>query len=445
MRGIALLSFALSLLLCPSNLFAVAGVNHEAAGGPAAPSVGIEIPDPPDVGPVTLRADDDADSIVSAPTFGCNVRIGTSTSVSSVAIDYDSSSGKLFAVLQESGGLWRFYRSLNGGESWSGVFNVSGSAYEAEMAAVGGYAYIAYVVSTPTAEQIRLRRAIGSTGEGDAVYDRVDVANTYPHRVEKLVLVTNQINQNDIFFLAALLDDGTVRVWWDDADDGTTPVEYSPGVSDAASGLAMAWNHDGPFLGASLVLTYIGDDGEIHLHRIAGIGLWDGGQVITSGLSLTGTTSVAAATNVILVAFEQSDGADRQDARYRVSYNGGSTWTGGTLGDASATGGSYFTPAVSASSRTGFACLMQQDTGGLPGDDTYWFRERFNYTNSSWHDPVALNDHDFSYGPSDFKSDFQWMGHGWGMAYVRNDGEAWFAWSRSIRYSGFELSGLLEW
>jgi hypothetical protein len=386
-------------------------------------------------------------AVPGPPVAGSNAQIGTDTGVASVALDWESGSGDLFAVLRydlgELMGDWRVYRSADGGRSWSQTGWWQGDADAVDAAVVDSWLYVGYASGT----QARIRRAASATGQLDVVYDYKVVFDATPATVEEVALVANSDDNDNVLWLFALTSDGQVRAFSCGADTCFSMVEdpTGPGVTDAQRGLAGAWNigYNSGFApsGKFVLFSYVTTSGEIHVYRRStGEPAW-----LASNIELTNTgsytTSLAAYRDHVAVVYEYA-APGGPDARAAISHDGGYGWSVGTFADADYTGGPYFTPMVSARSRSGLGAAVQWDRP--TGDDSYWLGQVPDFA-PPFQDWTIVNDHDFNYGPLTITSDLQWMGSGWGLAYSCALSKAWFTWSPLIRYSGFEVGGFDEW
>ena len=386
-------------------------------------------------------------AVPGPPVAGSNAQIGTDIGVGSVSLDWEPESGDLFAVLRydtgELLGDWRIYLSVNGGRNWSqtGWWQCDTDAIDA--AVVDSWLYVGYAVGT----EARIRRADSASGELDPVYDYKVVLDAAPATVEEVALAANSDDNDNVLWFFALTSDGQVRAFWCAAASCSSfsADAIEPAVTDAERGLSAAWNigYNSGFApsGKYVFFSYVTTGDEIHVYRhSSGDPAWLASNV-QWGAAGTDTTSIAAYRDHVAVVYEYP-APGGPDARAAISHDGGYGWSLGTFADADYTGGPYFTPMVSARSRSGLGVALQWDRP--TGNDSYWFGQVPDFV-PPFQDWTIVNDHDFNYGPQTITSDLQWMGSGWGLAYGCALSKAWFVWSPLIRYSGFEVGGFDEW
>ncbi len=370
------------------------------------------------------------------PIPGGNRRIGTFSSAESASLDWDKQSGNLFSMVDwgtDTG--WAIYISTDGGSTWAESYLWCCGYELADMAVVDDYVYVAYTVGS----EARIRRASVSDGQIDSDFDFQTIVDVAPSTPTAINLATNADDASDRIDFSILLDDGTIRHFWDLSADGTSFGEQSPLVTNAESGLSTARNLGWPAATGDdfLVLSYVGTDDSINVHRL-GTGGWDAGTRVETGMAAAELTSIAAYQDTFLVAYEKQM-ANGQGIAYRISYNGGATWAGATLASP-AVAESFYNPLVSARSGTGTAAVYQQQTSLV---NVIQAQQRHNYAPGAWMSRSPVNDYDFQPGSTGF--DCNWIGSGWGMVYVDASGGLWFDLSASIFYSGFERESLAEW
>jgi hypothetical protein len=363
-------------------------------------------------------------------------RIGTLSSAEAASIDWDKQSGNLFSVVDwgtNSG--WAIYISTDGGSTWSESYLWCCGYELADLAVVDDYVYVAYTVGN----EARIRRASVFDGQVDSDFDFQTIVDASLSTPTAINLATNADDADDRIDLSVLLTDGTIRHFWDQAADGTTFSEQSPSVTNASSGLSTSRNVGWPAQTGEyfLVLSYVGADDSINVHRLGNTG-WDTGSQVETGMAAAESTSIAAYQDTFLVAYEKQL-AKGQGIAYRVSYNGGASWAGATL----ATPGvneNFYNPLVLARGGTGTAAVYQHETSL---ENVIYGQQRHNYAPGSWMSRSRVDDYDFQPGSNGF--DCNWIDSGWGTVYIDAAGALWFDLSPSIFYSGFERETLAEW
>lgn len=372
-------------------------------------------------------------ALAAPPTVGSNVQIGVAADVASMSLGIDPASGRLYALLRHLGGNLSLYNSTNGGASWGSSFGLAAAATASDLVVVGGYGYIC----TAANGDLRVRRFAAATGAIDGTYGTKTLLDDPPSPIVEVAAAGNGDDANDLFACAALLDSGMVRFFYASAAAGTPFAEAPPGIDDADSGLALAWRTGAAVSDTrALLLSYVSTLDELWVYGLD-ISGWDDGTIVAAPTYAAEETSLSSFGDEIVVVFEEQ-GDLGSNIDYRGSHLAGSAWFGGNLCEASAST-DYYAPLVSARSGTGVAVLAHRDALDL---DSLLFYERRDY-GGYWTDPVALNDHDFSTNGAGF--DFDWLEAGWGFAYRDSSNRAWFAFSRTIRYSGFESGDLSEW
>ena len=365
-----------------------------------------------------------------------DVRVGTLANADAASLDWDRASGTLLAVVDwGSSAGWGLYSSTDGGASWNETYFWCCGSDQTDLVVVSGFAYLAYTVGT----EVKLRRAVAATGGIDAGYGPQDIIDTSPSTPTEITLTSNADSANDRIDYTILQSDGTVHHLYGDATTATGFTDSAPAIAGAESGISTAWNTGWPTLTGDdyLVMSFIAIDDSIQVYRLGGTG-WDAGTPVETGKGSAESTSIAAFEDTFLVAYEE-DLANGQGISYRISYDGGSSWSGATLATP-ASGEHFYEPIASARSGSGLAVSYQQLA--MP-ENLLFLQERSNYTPGTWSNRTRVNDYDFDAGTTGFDSD--WIGHGWGTVYIDAAGAVWFTLSDSIFYSGFEGSSYSEW
>lgn len=369
-----------------------------------------------------------------------HVRIGTRTTGQEVALDYDLPTGNLFAVVNWGNAVgWSLHVSTNGGSSWSESYFWCCGVELVDLSVVDGFAYVAYVPSSPSFEA-RLRRHFATTGAEDVAYFFQTVVDVSPATLREIALASNADDLDDRIYYGVMASDNSVRFFWDEAWDGTTIAEVSPAVSNASRGLDMARNIGWPVLTGPdyLFLSYVGTDASIYVHRVDNFG-WDGGTPVSTGQISADRTSISAYHDTALVAYEYASPTG-QGAQYRITYDGGSGWATGSFAPAVGAG-TFFDPLVTARSGSGTAMIYEQETGVM---DTVFLQDRDGYAPGVWSLPVPVNELDFLTGAGD-RFGFDWLGVGFGVAYIDWLGAVYCVVPGQIFSDGFESGDVSAW
>jgi hypothetical protein len=371
------------------------------------------------------------------PTAGSNALITSDVNgepVIGIDIDRDPQTGNLFAIVRAASG-WALFLSSNQGAAWTETYSLLfGNLGDVDAVVVDGFYYTVTVVP----KFLVTHRFSLTTGAADQSYT---VAISSPP-VDELGAVSNRSGDNNRLYIFALQENGCILHYWTATDLGATSFdEQSVGVCNAESGLSVAYDPAGSLFAPFLYVTYRVNT-QLRLVKGSVLG-WGAFAVITGAGTATGNhSSVSVHGSTIIVGYDRPV-AGLDVASYRISYDDGGSWTGSNLGGAGSR-----VPRVSADSGTGIAAVYAQEGGPF---DPLYFIEHHGYSNTTiypWPNLGAINDYSVSTGSR--VGDLAWMGHGWGVAYLSNDPitfstAAWFSWSPSIRYSGFETGDTSEW
>lgn len=378
--------------------------------------------------------------VAAPPTAESNAQIGDDTNVAHAVVDREKDNGMLFSALLRQDGSIRVLYSADAGASWTSATTFSG-AQSVDAAVAGIHLYVGYA-SGSTA---MLRRFSSATGSPDGAYGGAGthgIVDVSPAVVEEVALASNSADDDDTLWVIVLASDGVVRAYYDEAADGTTFSLSGSSFAAGDSGLSASWNvgypEDSPE-GMDITFSYVGTNDTVYVYRRKVGVAWYGSAHPSE--TAAEETSLSAYRDHLVLAYEHADPSGDQDAAFRISQDCGGGWSAQSLW-ADLEGGDFSNPLVDVRSGTGIAAALKQETGA---DDPIGFRERLGYTTPTWQPSVRLNDEDAVTEDSYRTDDFDWLGSGWGLTYVDGSGRAWFAWSKSIRYSGFESGDLDEW
>jgi len=265
-----------------------------------------------------------------------DVRIGNRDSIETVSLAFEKSTGNLFAVLlyQESGSyFWSVNLSTDGGITWTETFTWFSSLkiMSADAVIVGSYCYVGYASATNNLTG-RLRRFNTSDGTSASFPDGPTNLNVFTlaatDSVKQVVVSSNQNDFNNRLYYAAITNSDSIKIFW---NDPTTVIynEYLNTITDGNRGLDLSWNNVSTGLNYNyyLVISYLTSANAI---KILGVDSNDSIQLLnTYGTGFCYEhSSISAHNDTITSVFEYGN-----HNRYLVSYNGGTNWFFGLVGD----------------------------------------------------------------------------------------------------------------
>lgn len=274
------------------------------------------------------------------PEWGTDVRIGNRDSIEVVSLTYEKSTGKLFAVLVYTE-LGSYYYSMNlsidGGATWSETFTYSAGGaipiVSVSAAVVASHCYVGYAYDG--AQTIgRLRRFTTSDGAFATFPDASNFVSVFSlastDSVEQVVVNTNQTDFNNRLYYTALTKSDSIKAYWNNPTT-VTYNSYINAFTDAETGLDMCRNNG--YTGAARFYnfgSYITTAGAIKTFGVTGT---DSLVQLTNlfGGSVNDHSSISAQNDTITSVFEYSSSTSHN--RYIVSYNGGTNWFFGLVGD----------------------------------------------------------------------------------------------------------------
>jgi hypothetical protein len=317
--------------------------------------------------------------------WGTDVRIGNRESLTLVAFDVHRASGNLFAVLGGPDGdrsKWYVNISTNGGNTWSETyewFSAAGEGLNSMSAAVvGDYCYVGYTALNPQVEG-RIRRFSAATGAMDVAFGWETIFSVIdPEYVKEINISTNQEVYNNRIYCMAITSTGDLRYFWDTASDGASWSEISTGITNADRGV------DATFCGGDsaryFYVSYYDTNDSLCILGEDSVD-WYNLLKVHAGASAD-YTAISAYNDMIICAFDRS--TPSFTCEYRISRDGGESWSYGTLD--SATYGME-SPDVTAKMGAGLAVTYRYYTD---------FREeRFahrNYDPGIWPDRATISD-----------------------------------------------------
>lgn len=333
--------------------------------------------------------------------WGADVRIGDREDIRVQELDFDGPTGHLFAALSlQEGSGWRWTVNMSGddGQTWQETYTWSASYPINDVSATvaGNYFWVCYSHNDAGGnhESGRLRRHFTSDGTSDAGYGWHEIFDK-GSVIEDLDLSANAEASNNRVYYSGILADGTLALFWDDTN-GLSFTEVNTGITNAERGLDSHWNDN--FSGRHTWFSWINTADSVH---VAG---WSGATFTDYLNAYAGTgcnnSSLGCYGDTVLCVYERS-GASNTWIRYSISYNGGTSWLWGWVGD---TTQPCFGPHVTGRMNGGFHVVYEVEVGE-PDPCMYTWRP---YSTPSWSTPVEWNDFDVTTGPSD-KPKIEWV------------------------------------
>lgn len=351
----------------------------EASGTPAALGVAWRTPQP-----------------VTNESAFTDVRIGTRTGGVSSGLDYDTATGKLFAVVRwDSDNGWAVHGSNTDGESWAELyFWYAGSgehAVDVDMAVVSGYVYVGYVASD-VASEARLRRVVVSTDQVDSTYGYQVVLDSGANTITDVTVASNADSSNNRVYYAVRQSNNAVRYAWDVSTSGSTFTETSPAGTAAVGGLDLCWNPG--FAAYYLFLSYIGTDSRVHVLRYRSTTGWS--EAMTVPFDGTHNRSAISAWDDHVICVHELQMTHGQGIRYFISHDGGGTWDiYNYIAEPESGEGPYQMADVTARGGAGTAIVFTHEVGE---PDDVLVRYRRGYAPGLWHAAVRVNSNDVATG-----------------------------------------------
>jgi hypothetical protein len=318
--------------------------------------------------------------IVSAPE-GVDVQIGARSGMSQTDIDFDESTGHLFAAILFDDGTnrgWTVNISTDDGATWYETYYWNSGTYalnDIDAGAVAGYFWVGYIVNTAAQDNARMRRFHSANGTVDNVYNWISIFD-FNIEIMDVAVFTNADNWNNRIYYYAITADDSLRFFWDDTA-GVSWSDYSPGIANADHGLDVCWNYNNSNYYA--FVSYVNTQGMLHVTY--GPGPWTDLELTSATSTSSDVTSIAAYQDTIIIVYEGTN-----DLTYRISYNEGTSWTSGTV----ASGTNFHKPHVTGRKNGGFAVAYSD---GAPALDAVWFVRR-EYSIPGWSTPLQINEND---------------------------------------------------
>jgi hypothetical protein len=332
--------------------------------------------------------------------FDDDVRITARKNAGENHLDYDAQTGNLFAVVKRVGGdspRWTANISQNGGRTWQETYTWSApnEIIDVSAAVVDQYLYIGYVGidAFGDASTARIRRCFVSNGAVDTDY-YYKVVFDKEVDIREIALATNADDWDNKVYYFAILSNYHL-IFHHANQDGVTWYEINTGVTDAWQGLDATWNEgyssgSGYFLYASYIAWIVEAAEVARPVMVARLkGTWEEIQVLSDYTGAQNGTSISAYQDTVICAYEYQY-TEGMGIRYNISYNGGGSWSYGTLA-APPSGSNYYNPDVTARGGSGTAIVYDDEAGAF---DPVWYRYRDHYSPGSWSTPVQINELD---------------------------------------------------
>jgi hypothetical protein len=322
--------------------------------------------------------------------WGPDVTVANLDSVQQVLLDRHWVNGNLFAFVRYEGdgypGNISAYRSTNGGTSWTNPFHLVSSTYgyiDCAITCLTGHVYLWYPANSP-ASTGRLRRLNASTGVTDTFPGNVAYKDIRVLSGDSIISVAicskADTTPNDRLYPALITGTGRLEAWWMNSPTNfdTIRLKRLP-TSGVKKGLDITRNSSGYDV-YYLLFSYIDNS---NLVRVWGVNkTTDSAYSLVGNMTSNGSyTSLSAWDDTFHVAFDHA--ASLTQARYQVSYNGGSTWYYLWFGDTAA----GFVRSVDISGRRGYgvAAVYWQDPQVPSGFMYQWRRYA-----GPWSTPVRV-------------------------------------------------------
>ncbi len=271
---------------------------------------------------------------IASTKWGTDVKINNRDSVYEVHYDVHRATGNLIAVTHSllSGNLYSINLSTDGGLHWSetAIHSFAGMANHGTSGAfVGDHFYLNFG-SGPISV---IRKYSAVTGAIDTFSSGLNFQYAYTLAASDTVLeVALRSNQDDFdnrLFHAATTKNGKLMFCWSDTA-GYNWTQIATLIADAQGGLDMCYNEG--FADRQIWVSYFNDDDTVKIGAInIGTEIWQNVAKLYSGATGMGT-AISAYRDTVLCAFNFS-GATAEYCRYLRSYNGGSSWAQGALGN----------------------------------------------------------------------------------------------------------------
>ncbi len=344
------------------------------------------------------------------PTWGTDIRIGVHDSINLAHLDIHRASGNLFVVLQYQSGSnhsWSMNFSTNNGNTWAETFtwNTYLRIPDLGMAVVSNNCFVSYF-SNASPFDARLRKFSATTGAPESFSGGSSFITVFstaaPDSMREVELVSNQDDFSTNLYYLAISHSGTLHYYWD-----TSPFEtwnqVATSITNAERGLDACWNEG--YSSRFLWVSYYDNTDNLRI-AARSTSSWD---VLDNYNADPGsrTTSIGAWRDTITCFFEYL--GDNWQCRYRVTFNGGTNFAWGWIGDTTVTAE---TPLMTARDGGGVGVVFRHYTSPRQGRYT---RRRYI---GGWSTPVQYTD----YEPHWYPGAIEYLGgYTHGVVYITNN------------------------
>jgi hypothetical protein len=370
------------------------------------------------------------------------VPIDPDTAASEVAIDYDPTTGNFFAVIRW-GSSWGLFMSENHGGTWVQTYDYDGflkPGMVVDLSVHDGHAYVAYSFETIAGTSLAaIRRFDASTGARDDAWGSHTVHSDGVRVIQEIGLA---ITDTGTIFYVLRLNTNAVLCYIGQTSNGSAWGPEPTLISNAARGLDVAhpFTYDSFSDAVLLYVSYVSTTNVVSLSRLHQD--WSfSSPVSVSNEPSADKTSVAARGRDVVIAWEYQ-GTTYQGVRsmhaeeLSAANQDWELWP-----EWESVGGHYYDPLVavikSGSNRN--AMVYESGTAVLFRENPYW--------SDNWGSATTVNEHAFTAGTGD-KFAFEWMGDGFGLAYLGSGGGVYFYHQNLknlIFADGFESGNVSDW
>jgi hypothetical protein len=272
---------------------------------------------------------------VETALWGADIRIGNRDSLLDLAFDVYRRTqweNNLFVVLRHGNGpaYYSVCMSADGGATWAETFTWVGNQVTCLDAGVlYQHFYVAYYSPGENAQQVRLRQFRCSDGAADEFSNGDMWIAACTLDVEDTLREVSFVSSGSSWlFIATLVSDGSVFVSRSD-EAAVSWTKWSVGITSGASrGLDATYNLGGSG-SAYFLLSYLDATDTL---RIYGRGISGFTQRLALFCGTSQLTSISGRYDNVICAYEDAS-TSPQRVRYASSFDGGDTWTTGTLSD----------------------------------------------------------------------------------------------------------------
>jgi hypothetical protein len=355
---------------------------------------------------------------VDSPKVYADVRISTRTDGVDIALDYHPRTGNIFVLVVWTSG-WSLHMSTDLGATWSETYFWGGFTAIGDMAVSGDNVWVGYSSDGDLFGTSRFRRFSADTGLEDATYGFHVVGDEGPNTITEIEVVANTPDINNRIYMAYLVDEtNSVSFWWS-YPEGLAFHEIPTAITDAVTGLDLAWNPSAPS-NYKRWLSYLGTDDRVHLVRSDGDVWQPEASYAYSGI--TSRTALSAYADHVFCAFECESAPGKIGVCYLTSQDAGvGLWLYDDAYWPTGDEVSGYAPDFSVRSGVGAAAVFSSETGAI--DDVYFTTSR-GWSTGIWTTPEWYNTYDHVSGADTY---IEWIGSlcvgSYGMIYFDGEGD----------------------